>query len=182
MLAAAQAQASPPKSSAGRASSVWLSTPHSNGAKAHTSRARYDANLGNGVGDPSTEEGRLVLGTPASDSSRAISHAAAMCSATDMRCAINDDHVRVVQLTSSSYCFLDNLSRTLSRILLNKRTTGFFYIYRLFYKKGSVDLGYHTRCHTRYALGTHTHQHKETPPHSNGAKAHTRHAPGTMRI
>ena len=41
-------------------------------------------------------------------------------------------------------------------------------------KKGSVDLGYHTRCHTRYALGTHTHQHKETPPHSNGAKAHTR--------
>ena len=35
-----------------------------------------------------------------------------MCSATDMRCAINDDHVRVVQLTSSSYCFLDNLSRT----------------------------------------------------------------------
>ena len=47
-----------------------------------------------------------------------------MCSATDMRCAINDDHVRVVQLTSSSYCFLDNLSRTLSRILLNKRTTG----------------------------------------------------------
>ena len=38
--------------------------------------------------------------------------------------AISDDHVRVVQLTSSSYCFLDNLSRTLSRILLNKRTTG----------------------------------------------------------
>ena len=25
--------------------------------------ARFDANLGNGVGDPSTEEGRLVLGT-----------------------------------------------------------------------------------------------------------------------
>ena len=35
---------------------------HSNGAKRRT-RARYDANLGNGVGDPSTEEGRLVLGT-----------------------------------------------------------------------------------------------------------------------
>ena len=41
-------------------------------------------------------------------------------------------------------------------------------------KNGSVDLGYHTRCHTRYALGSHTHQHKETPPHSNGAKAHAR--------
>ena len=39
-------------------------------------------------------------------------------------------------------------------------------------QNGSVDLGYHTRCHTRYALGSHTHQHKETPPHSNGAKAH----------
>ena len=25
-----------------------------------------------------------------------------------------------------------------------------------FIKKGSVDLGYHTRCHTRYAPGTHT--------------------------
>ena len=37
------------------------------------------------------------------------------------------------------------------------------------YKKGSVDLGYHTRCHTRYAPGTHTHQRKETPSHSNGA-------------
>ena len=24
-------------------------------------------------------------------------------------------------------------------------------------KKGSVDLGHHTRGHTRYALGTHTH-------------------------
>ena len=37
----------------------------------------------------------------------------------------------------------------------------------------SVDLaGHHTRGHTRYALGTHTHQHKEIPPHSNGAKAH----------
>ena len=41
-------------------------------------------------------------------------------------------------------------------------------------KNGSVDLGYHTRCHTRYALGSHTHQHKETPPHSNGAKARAR--------
>ena len=41
-------------------------------------------------------------------------------------------------------------------------------------KKRSVDLGYHTRCHTRYALGSHTHQHKETPPHSNGAKARAR--------
>ena len=27
---------------------------------------------------------------------------------------------------------------------------------------------------TRYALCSHTHQHKETPPHSNGAKAHAR--------
>ena len=27
--------------------------------------------------------------------------------------------------------------------------------------KWSVDLGYHTRCHTRYELGTHTHQHKK---------------------
>ena len=152
-----------------------------NGAKAHTRQVRCEFRQRSRR--PLHRRGPpLVLGTPASDSSRAISHAAAMCSATDMRCAINDDHVRVVQLTSSSYCFLDNLSRTLSRILLNKRTTGFFYIYRLFYKKGSVDLGYHTRCHTRYALGTHTHQHKETPPHSNGAKAHTRHAPGTMRI
>ena len=30
-----------------------------------------------------------------------------------------------------------------------------------------------SRGHTRYALGTRAHQHKETPPHSNGAKAHT---------
>ena len=36
-------------------------------------------------------------------------------------------------------------------------------------KKGSVDLGYHTSCHTRYALGTHTHQHKETPHHTQTA-------------
>ena len=27
---------------------------------------------------------------------------------------------------------------------------------------------------TGYALGTHTHRPQETPPHSNGAKAHTR--------
>ena len=30
------------------------------------------------------------------------------------------------------------------------------------YRNGSVDLGHHTRGHARYALGTHTHQHKET--------------------
>ena len=59
--------------------------------------------LGNGVGDPSTEEGRLVLGTRERQLTGNLPHAAAMCSATDMRCAINDDHVRVVQLTSSSY-------------------------------------------------------------------------------
>ena len=46
--------------------------------------------------------------------------------------------------------------------------------YTFYKKKRSVDLGYHTRCHTRYAPGTHTHQRKETPSHSNGAKAHTR--------
>ena len=37
---------------------------------------------------------------------------------------------------------------------------------RITKKIGSVDLGHHTRGHTRYALGTHTHQHQETPPHS----------------
>lgn len=47
----------------------WVPT-HTNTRKHHhtqtaprRTRARYDANLGNGVGDPSTEEGRLVLGT-----------------------------------------------------------------------------------------------------------------------
>ena len=45
---------------------------------------------------------------------------------------------------------------------------------RITKKNGSVDLGHHTRGHTRYALGTHTHQHQETPPHSNFAEAHTR--------
>ena len=47
----------------------WVPT-HTNTRKhRHTqtaprrARARYDENLGNGVGDPSTEEGRLVLGT-----------------------------------------------------------------------------------------------------------------------
>ena len=47
----------------------WVPT-HTNTRKhRHTqtaprrTRARYDENLGNGVGDPSTEEGRLVLGT-----------------------------------------------------------------------------------------------------------------------
>ena len=45
----------------------------------------------------------------------------------------------------------------------------------VWYKNGSVDLGHHTRGHTRYALGTptrhtlhtapHTPHHKETPRH-----------------
>ena len=33
--------------------------------------------------------------------------------------------------------------------------------------KWSVDLGYHTRCHTRYTLGTH-----RVPTHTNTRKHH----------
>ena len=47
----------------------WVPTHTNTRKRRHTqtaprrTRARYDENLGNGVGDPSTEEGRLVLGT-----------------------------------------------------------------------------------------------------------------------
>ena len=47
-----------------------------------------------------------------------------------------------------------------------------------------VDLGHATRVATRrYALGTHshTHQHTETPRHSNGAKAHAKLAEALVR-
>jgi len=43
-------------------------------------------------------------------------------------------------------------------------------------KRRAVDLGHHTRGHTRHALGGYaTHQHKVTPRHANSAKkgAHT---------
>ena len=40
-------------------------------------------------------------------------------------------------------------------------------------KNGSVNLGYHMRCHTRYELGTHTHQHKKHH-HSQTAPRRTR--------
>ena len=89
---------------------------HSNGAKAHTRQVRCEFRQRSRRPLHPPPKRAASSSAPASDSSRAISHAAAMCSATDMRCAINDDHVRVVQLTSSSYCFSDNLSRTLSRI------------------------------------------------------------------
>ena len=48
-------------------------------------------------------------------------------------------------------------------------------------KKGSVDLGYHTRCHTRYTLGTHRvpthantrkHHHTQTAPRRTRARSH----------
>ena len=43
--------------------------------------------------------------------------------------------------------------------------------------KGSVDLGYHTRCHTRYTLGTH-----RVPTHTNTRKHHhTQTAPRRTR-
>ena len=83
--------------------------PHSNGAKAHTRQERCEFRQRSRRplhrrGPPRPRHPRATA------HGQSISHAAAMCSATDMRCAINDDHVRVVQLTSSSYCFLDNLS------------------------------------------------------------------------
>ena len=50
------------------------------------------------------------------------------------------------------------------------------YIYMI-RKKGSVDLGYHTRCHTRYTLGTH-----RVPTHTNTRKHHhTQTAPRRTR-
>ena len=42
-------------------------------------------------------------------------------------------------------------------------------------KNGSVDLDHQRVAKNRYGTGSPPrHQHKETPPHSNGAKAHTR--------
>ena len=61
---------------------------------------------------------------PASCISVAISHADAMCSATERRCACSASQVDVDQLTSCSYCRLVSLFRTLSFIRRKSRTTG----------------------------------------------------------
>jgi hypothetical protein len=71
-------------------------------------------------GAPSLSEEGASPPPPASCISVAISHAEAMCTATERRCACSANHVDVDQLTSFSYCRFVSLFRTLSCIRLGR--------------------------------------------------------------